>query len=1662
MATSELPGRILRRIAKIIGWIALSLLVLLIALIIAIRIPAVQNKIVQAAVSFLQDKIGTPVRLKSIILSFPKKIVISDLYVEDQSGDTLLFASTIGVDIDMWELTNNTIEVNKLELVGSVASLSRPKESSAYNFNYIIDAFASAPDSKPDTTSSAPWKISVHAVELEKISFLYNDRFAGDSINLKLGELAIDMEQFDLDSLVFEAGSVSLKDAKIGFQQSPVFTTATTKNEPSASPLPSISFREIHFEQVDLYYDQTTSHQSLQLLLGELLVEANKIDLNHQLLDLKNVEIKETSLVIQEASLKMDSVLGKNDSASNLSNGLGIDWNIHLSKLKLANNTFQYDNAHAPIKPKAVDFNHLLISFLNISASDISVRNNLASLDLVSTSFHEKSGFSVEQLSTQLGISTTKFDMKDFILKTGYSNMAMQGSASFESLDELVSRYERANLKFDIKRTLISLKDVRYFIPEIIDSLAIYLPSSTNIGMDVSAIGSVGDLTIQKFIVNTFDSTSLAFHGRLKGLPDVKKTVVDVTIDRFYTTGYDAKLILPDTLLPDSIRLPKWVELKGIWKGTMLAPQVNIALTTEVGAIDVKGKFDFNNTPIYDASIKTRELNIGRILRDEETMGNLDLQADIKGSGDKMDNLDVQLDLTVNRFQFNRYDYKNLTMKGFVKKYLFSGKAAIKDENLDLSLNGNLNYNDSIPLYKMTMVLANADFNALHLSETPLKARGTIDVNLNTKDFKVINGKMDIRKVAIFNGKSLYMVDSLLFASIDQRGISKFSINSDILTGDFRGTFNIFSLPSVMKRHINQYFSFQDEKIKDFIEPQKFEFDLTIKNTDLLTEIIFPELDSFTPGRISGAFNSETDSLRMDISLSTIKYSATGMDSLAFRVRSDKKAFNYSIKVKNLTVDTVHVDGIEFVGRIQHDSIYSTFQILDSVAKPKYVLGGVIRSQEDRFRFHFIPDLVMLNYKAWTVPTDNYLQFGKGPLLANDFSISKENEKISVITDQREATISLEFQNLQLSNLTRIIAGKVPASGVLSGSFKVTTKQQGNSNSRLEISNFSLFSKHVGDITFSMTHATDRYNIEMLIKGDSTNVKATGQIISKVPDSELNIDVVLEPLSFQTIEPFTFGHLLDSKGSVMGNIKITGTAKEPSIRGSMTFKDASFKLKDANSSFTLENEKISFEESGIAFNDFTIKDERSNEANIKGSILTKDYRDFELDLRINTKDFQLLNTQPDNNSLFYGLVRINTRTMITGNIDQPKIVMTFSPSEDTNFTYVVPQSAKTALEQQGIIKWVDKDAINDPFLVGLNLEDTITVDNPFKGLDLQATIELNEKAILNIVIDPLTGDKLSVQGSSTLLLGIDPSGEMSLSGRYEIAKGSYDFSFYKLVKREFKIEQGGSITWTGDIMRAQMDITAKYSVEASPLELISNQVSAEQATSYKQQLPFLVYLNIRGQLLSPDISFQLDMPDNKKGANGGIVYARIQDINTRESDLNKQVFALLILKRFIADNPLESQSGSVSNTTRQSVSGILSDQLNRLAENIKGIQLTLDVKSFEDYAATAAAGTTQGQTKVQLGVRKNLLNDRLVVKLSGNVDIEGQNTNTTNSATDYIGDLALEYKLTEDGRLRITGFRNSNYDMISGELTETGAGLIYVKDYNTLIELFKPNAKPKN
>lgn len=258
-------------------------------------------------------------------------------------------------------------------------------------------------------------------------------------------------------------------------------------------------------------------------------------------------------------------------------------------------------------------------------------------------------------------------------------------------------------------------------------------------------------------------------------------------------------------------------------------------------------------------------------------------------------------------------------------------------------------------------------------------------------------------------------------------------------------------------------------------------------------------------------------------------------------------------------------------------------------------------------------------------------------------------------------------------------------------------------------------------------------------------------------------------------------------------------------------------------------------------------------------------------------------------------------------------------------------------------------------------------------------------------------------------------------------------------------------------MDANMDIQAIYEVETGASELMSAQLTGstnQTQTQYKQQLPFLVYLNVRGELLKPEISFRLDMPENQRGAFGGNVYSRVLQINEQEDELNKQVFSLLVLNRFFPSSGSDGSNGGAEAIARNSVSQVLSDQMNALSNKLfgdSGFQVGFDVDSYQDYQS----GSAQNRTDLNINAQQTLFDDRLVVQVGSQVDLEGS-TQSSDQPNSILANISFEYLLTEDGRWRIRAFRKNQFEsIIDGQLVVTGGGLIFNREFNEFSELWK-------
>ena len=119
----------LRLSIKVILWVFTGFILLFIALAVSLRFPKVQNFVVQKITNYLEEKIHTPVHIGYVHIEFPKKLSINDIYLEDQKQDTLFAGEKLRVDINMFKLLSNTVELKQIDLVGITAKINRDRKS---------------------------------------------------------------------------------------------------------------------------------------------------------------------------------------------------------------------------------------------------------------------------------------------------------------------------------------------------------------------------------------------------------------------------------------------------------------------------------------------------------------------------------------------------------------------------------------------------------------------------------------------------------------------------------------------------------------------------------------------------------------------------------------------------------------------------------------------------------------------------------------------------------------------------------------------------------------------------------------------------------------------------------------------------------------------------------------------------------------------------------------------------------------------------------------------------------------------------------------------------------------------------------------------------------------------------------------------------------------------------------------------------------------------------------------------------------------------------------------------------------------------------------------------------------------------------------------------
>jgi translocation and assembly module TamB len=556
----------------------------------------------------------------------------------------------------------------------------------------------------------------------------------------------------------------------------------------------------------------------------------------------------------------------------------------------------------------------------------------------------------------------------------------------------------------------------------------------------------------------------------------------------------------------------------------------------------------------------------------------------------------------------------------------------------------------------------------------------------------------------------------------------------------------------------------------------------------------------------------------------------------------------------------------------------------------------------------------------------------------------------------------------------------------------------------------------------------------------------------------VDIELIIDRLELQLIEMFAGDELTDMAGIITGKMNVTGNLASPEISGALTFTDAAFRIAQLNSAYILKNEQVSFDRHNVVLRDFTLEDSFGRIASLDGTVNIKDFDNLILNLEFSTRNFLLMDLPERRGEMYHGTLLVDSDLRIRGSHNSPSVGGRLRLNEGSSFSFVIPQTTPEAIGGEGVVEFIVPGE-EDFFRKVTEGEWADELRSGIQIMTVNLNVELDRNTELTVVIDEMAGDFLRLRGGGELNFGIDPGGAINLTGRYNITEGEYMLSFHEVARRRFSIREGSGIIFTGDPMEAELDITAIYTVRTSGEQLLRSTGQADHPRSERarRQLPFLVYLNMEGELMAPGISFELDMPPEHRGAFDGSLMARINAINEDESELNKQVFALLILGSFIHESPFAVGGGpGIAATARTSASQILSQQLNRLSDrHIRGVDINFELESYEIDRGDDAIG----RTELQVEISRDFFNDRVRVVVGGNIELEDETHRETRPG-EIAGDFTLEYLLTPAGNLLLRGFRTREYgDLIEGELTTTGIALVFSRSYTRFRDLFRREAE---
>lgn len=1665
----------------------LAIVLLFLLLVVALQFPAVQTYVTTRVANILSSQTGTVISVEHIGIRLPKAIDIRGVYLEDIQGDTLLYSGRLTIDVSLPGLLRQKISVKQLSLSDVSLSITRLQPDSLFNYEFLLASLASDEKKHHDTLEAAeidspgiaegqssPWQFAVNRISLDNIRLRFADHHAGMDIRLRLGTFVTGFDELDPAMMRFHIGNTYISDTEIMLLMQEASMPPEPPKQASGS-LPDIALQKLLLENIAF---TLVDDKGLEFASSLVKLETNPrhLDLEGMSFDLVNFHVDgllaNIILPAGEASQGNSRGSGNNDSDSSLkqsaedhadpASGFLFNWReimpatlvadvLHITGAGFSMQERFLGSSHEDVHLAGLELYDMELHMEAVNISPDTIDARLRNLRVA-----EKDGLELRTMSGEIRLGNG-VSLDNLNIETAGSMIEADIAASLPVLQLKMPPDESASLeKFEI-RGLVG-QDLAELVPAIAESFRD--GKSPPIDFMVIAEGSLGQIDISALNINVDNEIIFQLaDARIQNVLSADDLFVDAPAWSFTSNPKAFVPGLAESITPDGIVFPEFLALAGSFSGRPDDLRMEADLQSDFVSMKTAMMLQQSEgeEPVWEMSAKLESTHPLAITGQDDLLTDLAFSLEANGIGFDPETMVSDIQLQVDSLCFGIYTYRYLTLSASLNAGIINALVSYDDEHLSFNLQNRLDLTQTYPLVVADWHIKH--LNALELGFTDdliaLQTNLTADVALTSSDF--FDGSIRLDDTHVLSGREVFSLDSLVIKTSSRQGRYHADIRSAILEATYRGNMSPADIPASLAAHVNTYLEQDIFDYESIDEPRFFNISLTVLPSPYITELMMPSMHSYETFRASAAFDSRTRIISVDFDIPEMDIAGWQIRDLNLKADSDPDYLDFRLQLPELTSPQLGLTSILATGSLQDQKLRFDFSFDDIHEKPWLGISGELQQNKDHLLIRLDPDL-MANRFYWQVQKNNEIKLGDAYLLSRDFIVSAADKEISLLSADPgnvESPLELRLKNIDLGEFD--LLGDAPlVEGLFNGTVVFNDLfGKASFTADLLVDGIGYQGNKIGDVSLFVDNPLpDRFIVEASVSGYGNVIGLSG-LYSQEADPYMDFKLRLDQLDLSTLEALTFDQLDDMEGIISGEMRVFGSPSMPDFSGVLNFDSLGFYVAFLNASYNIPGASIRFDDQKVLFDNFSLFDQDGRQASLGGQIELALPDDIRFDLNLSSSNFLAMNIPRGANELFYGRLLIDTDLRLNGDLGDPVVEGSLKLNRGSSFAFIVPQFMPEAIGDEGVVEFV---SIRDELFADLILQsyEPDPMMSSFENLDMSLNIDIDPQTLVSIVIDEMAGDVLEIRGGGVLSFGIDPGGRISLAGRYEINDGSYQMTFYDVIRRNFAIEGGSNILWTGDPLSASMDITARYTVRTSPRELMATHgmTGGQQEPAFRRQYPFDVFLNMKGELMSPDISFRIGLPQEHRGAMDGRLQARLNEVNENESDLNKQVFALLILGSFIQDDPLAAMTAGpgITSTARSSASRLLSQQLNRLSDRyIRGVELSFEVESFEEYSD----GQMVGRTELQMEISRDFLDDRLRITAGGNLELEDETRRQLNPS-DIAGDFSIEYLITPDGRLIVKVYRERNFqDVFDGEVVENGLAVIFRQTYDRFRELFR-------